>query len=118
LGMDYPPEVFLRTPVTVIRRAVQEAHDIEQYRANLASSAIAKMATQLDHVVHTWFQAPGECKSTAKLYLPFPDWENKAEADKPSNGPSMPTELVLRELIASKRIPLHVFVALMKSESR
>jgi hypothetical protein len=92
---------------------MQEATSIEQYRANLAASTTARLISKIDHVVHAWFQVSGECQSDAKDYIPFPEFDSE-NAKKASKGPSRATELVLRELITKYRIPMHVFVALMK----
>jgi hypothetical protein len=113
LGADFPVEKFLKTPINVITRVVQEVTRLEQYRANLEASSIAKLATRLDQIAHIHFQFPGECKAEPKDYIPFPDFDPEADK-KQAKGPSRGTELVLRELISKYRIPMHVFVALMK----
>jgi len=111
--MDYPAEKFIKTPINVITRVVQEVTKLEKYRANLEASTLAKIGTRLDQIAHAHFQAPGECKADPKDYLPFPDFDPEADKKK-AKGPSRGTELVLRELISKYRIPMHVFVALMK----
>jgi hypothetical protein len=113
LGVDFPAEKFVKTPINVITKVMQEATSIQQYRANLEASTTAKLISKIDHVVHAWFQVSGDCKSEPKDHLPFPDFDTE-NAKKASKGPSRATELVLRDLITKYRIPMHVFVALMK----
>ena len=79
----------------------------------MQASAVAKLGVKVEQVVHGWFQLPGDCKAKPEEYLPFPDFDPEAEK-REARGPSRGTELVLRELISKYRIPMHVFVALMK----
>lgn len=110
LGGDFPKEVFLRTPVAVIRKALGRVASFEQEQANVASVSTARLTSVLINVAHGFSGSKGPPpKIKVQDFLPYPDWKpEKAE----NQGPSEITSAVLVTLFRERRIPAHVFAAL------
>ena len=110
-GPDYPAPRFARTPISVIRRVLTEIDNLEQAEANLASASTARLCYLVRQAVHVFSHAPGPLTDVdPRSYLPFPDWRPD---DQKRPGPSDSTELVLKELVRRREIPMYVFKALI-----
>ena len=108
LGADFPAEVFIRTPIKVIRKALSKVENLEQYQANLHSLTAQRGAALLFTALHTTQGHKPPSMDERKL-LPFPDWRPD---NAPVLGPTEQTLKVLRKVFAERRIPLAAFTAL------
>ena len=111
LGVHYPPEKFVRTPLKVIGRLIDHIDTREQYEANRDSITQAQMAHLLMMLGHAY---SGSKKSPPRVqpstFLPYPDFRGKEPEDK---GPDKVTRFVLSEVGRQGRIPPYVLVALL-----
>ena len=111
LGVHYPPEKFVRTPLKVIGRLVEHINTREQYEANRDSITQAQMAHLLMMLGHAY---SGSKKSPPRVqpssFLPYPEFRGAEQEDK---GPDKATQFVLSEVGRQGRIPAYVLVALM-----
>lgn len=115
LGADYPRERFLLTPVSTIRKILSTLSDEEQRRANVASRSTASLAHLIASVAHGFSKSAGSpMKFGANVFLPYPDWKPAGDT---KSGPDEGTKFVLSQLVQSRRIPLHVFTALVTPPS-
>lgn len=111
MGADFPREEFVRTPIGIINRVLEEISDYEQATANINSMSTATLANLVLHVAHGFSGSKRTGpKSKPQDYLPFPDWQPEA---KRKEAISSATKTVLIELIKTRRIPMHVFSSLM-----
>jgi hypothetical protein len=110
MGVDYPAERFLRTPISTLRWLLRQIDDAEQAKANLASITTARLTQLVVQVAHGF---SGSKRAAPKVkpneFLPFPDWK---PASTEVDGPDQPTKFILSELIRTRQIPLHVFATL------
>lgn len=101
----------MRTPVAVIRWALKRTLDHEQEQANLRALATARLTTTVIQVAHGFSGSKGPApKLQAKDFLPYPDWAPEIEARE---GPDEVTRFTLGQLARARKIPVHVFTALM-----
>lgn len=99
-----------------MRWAIKRALDHEQEQANLQALATARLTTTLIQIAHGFSGSKGPApKLQVKDFLPFPDWKPDSEA---AEGPDEITKYVLRNLVKSQRIPIHVFTALVTPAER
>lgn len=111
MGADFPREEFVRTPISVINKALEEISDYEQATANINSMSTATLANLVLHVAHGFSGSKRTGpKSKPQDYLPFPDWQ--PETKRRANIDDT-TKKVLIDLIRNRRIPMHVFSSLM-----
>lgn len=116
LGPDFPPERFLRTPITLVRDILRRLDEEEQARANLSSVTTARLASLIHSIALVHFQDQSTKAQPAKDFLPFPDFSPENDKPKPA-GPDEATQLTLTELVRKGQLPMHVFTALMHPES-
>lgn len=110
LGVDFPRERFLRTPVKALSRVVAFIDSEEQRRYNIASISSAHISAQIISIAHGLSGSKASPpKVTAKDFLPFPDW-NPEPARK--EGPSPDTQATLTRLLKQGRLPLHIYTSL------
>lgn len=111
LGGDFPPDRFLRTPISTVRWLLRQLDDRDQAKANIQSLTTARLAQIVLQVAHGFSGSRRPApKSKVEDFLPFPEWK---PASAEGDGPDQPTKFVLTELISARRIPLHVFTALI-----
>lgn len=110
LGVDFPRERFVRTPIVLLKKALDFVSDIEQREANRDSITQAQMTDLLLKIAHGFSgskKAPP--RTLPKDFLPFPKYRAPSqeldEADQP-------TKFVLSELVKRFQLPVYVFVAL------
>lgn len=113
MGAYYPPEVFLRTPVSQLHWLIREVRFREYDQANRLSHSVARLSTVVIGVA----QGFAGVKNTnnipeAKSFLPFPDLDQFREENH-AHGPSPETVNQLQQLLKTGRLPLYVFTALM-----
>lgn len=112
IGVDFPRERFLRTPIGAIVKVLKHIDSEEQRTTNLQSSAVAVLGVQLAYIA--WgFSGSKSGKPKVKLqdFLPFPDW--RPPGAKVQEGPSEETRAVLTQLLRTRQIPMHVFTQLV-----
>lgn len=111
LGSDFSEARFVRTPISIINRLLEEISDNEQAAANINSMTTATLTNLVLQIAHGFSgsKRPGP-KSKPQDYLPFPSWAPK---NKKSQQLSDITKKVLSTLIRQQRIPMHVFTSLM-----
>lgn len=113
---DFTRERFVRTPVSVIRWATKRALDHEQEQANLQALTTARLTATLIQIAHGFSGSKGPApRLQVKDFLPFPDWKPDIEA---AEGPDEVTRYLLSNLARARRIPMHVFSALMTPATR
>lgn len=113
LGIDFPREVFLRTPVTAIRRVLHELDQREQSQANVDALTTARLTQLVLQIAHGFSGSKRPApRITAKDFLPYPDWKPEGRA---SDGADQPTRFILSELGRRGELPVHVLAALMAS---
>lgn len=115
IGADFPRDVFVRTPITVIRWALREINLREQERINAESITTARLIATLINVAHAF---SGSKRATPKInvtdYLPYPAASKETSEQ---DGPDDHTKLILAQLGRTRQIPPHVMVALMSRAS-
>jgi hypothetical protein len=116
MGIDFPTERFLRTPIGTIRWILTQIDDQEKSQANIQAITAARLTSLVLQVAHSY---SGSKKSAPKTdpedFLPFPHWK---PADARSEGVDQSTKLILSELLRNWQIPMHVFVALTTPPDR
>lgn len=116
--MYYPPETFLRTPITHIQWLLKQTRLHEANAANINSASAASLCNLVLHVAHGMSGAKGAApKSNAKDFLPFPDLD-KEFAQEFVDGPSPETKKILVALVKARQLPIHVFTALSTQVER
>lgn len=113
IGVDYPADVFVRTPVSQLNWIINECRISFCERANINSHTSARLATLLISVA----QGFAGVKDTSNIpepkhFLPFPDLDRYRSSNSPQR-PSPETVDTLKQLLAQQRIPMHVFTMLM-----
>lgn len=111
VGADFNPSSFLRTPIASIRTILAKIDSEEQRVANIAAYTQANLTHLVVNVAHGF---SGSKKAAPRIkpkdFLPFPDWEpTQSRAERIDAG----TSFVLSQLVKQRRIPMHVFTALM-----
>lgn len=110
MGADFPPERFLRTPVSTVMWLLREMDDMEKAHANINSITAAQLTNLVLQVAHGFSGSKRAApKTKPDSFLPFPGWR---PAGTEAEGPDQPTRFVLTELLRARRIPMHVFAAL------
>ena len=111
IGVDFPRERFLSTPITTIRWILRELDDRDKGQANLEALPIARLTQIVLNVAHGFSGSKRPApKSDAKDFLPWPDWK---PASTQADGPTGPTKFVLADLARKQLLPIHVLTALM-----
>lgn len=111
LSSDFPRERFLRTPVSVITRALEYIDSEEKRQHNVAASTTAKLCLQVIAIAHGMAGAKGKApKLELKDFLPFPDWT--PENVKPE-GPSDETRRIMTSLLKQGLLPMGVYAQLI-----
>lgn len=111
LGLDFPAETFVRTPIRVINRALDEVSSFEQATANINSISTATLANLVVQVAHAYSGSKRSApKSKPQDFLPFPHWSPLGKNKSPLNDA---TKKILADLLKQQRIPMHVFTGLM-----
>lgn len=111
LGVDYPREAFLRTPVQTIVHLLSHIDNEDQRNSNVNSITTAKLCAQVIAIAHGMSGSKGKRpKISIEDYLPFPDWSPTAEVRK---GPDDDTKKILSSLIRERKLPMYVFVQLI-----
>lgn len=105
LGADFPKEVFIRTPIGLIGRILQAAHDDEKRRANIGSISTAKLTQVVLSVAQAFGGSKEPNRTKISDFLPF-------ELDAESSEVEERTKEILTKLVKSQRIPPHVIAAL------
>lgn len=116
LGLDFPRERFLRTPVSALRRVLRELDQREQAQANLDALATARLAHLVMQVAHGFSGSKRPPpKVEVKDFLPYPEFRPQGEE---ADGPDQPTRFILTELGQKRLLPIHVFTALIAPAER
>lgn len=111
LGDDFPRERFVSTPIAVIRRVLREIDDQEKGLANLNALPVARLTQLVIQIAHGFSGSKRPApKLEVKEFLPYPDWRPNTQA---VHGPSEGTRFVLTELGGKRKLPIHVFTALV-----
>jgi hypothetical protein len=111
LGAEYNRDSFVRTPIGVLRELMEHISSEEQRCANINSITQAHLAVLVITIAHGLSGSRrNPPKVKANEFLPFPDWRPNEE-DKPQLDQF--TRQTLTKLIKGRRIPMHVFVALL-----
>lgn len=110
MGDDFPREVFVRTPIQLLKKAFDYVVNEDQAKANRDSISQAVMADMLLKIAHGFSGSKKRAPNTKpKDFLPHPDYRplgtTADEADPP-------TKFILTELVKRFAIPVYVFVAL------
>lgn len=108
--MDYPKQVFLRTPISSLKKALDYVNDLDQQEANRAAITEAQVADLILKVAHGFSgskKAPPKTKP--RDFLPYPNYRPPAAETEEAD---QPTKFVLSELIKRFEIPVYVFTAL------
>lgn len=115
MGEDFPKEVFLRTPIAVIRKALERVSSWEQERANIAAVTTARLTSVVINVAHGFSGSKSRPpKIKIQDFLPYPEWQPEQQTQI---GPSDTTASILVSLIKRHQIPPHVFTALKSRPS-
>jgi hypothetical protein len=118
LGDDFPPERFLRTPVSTIRMVLHELVQQEQAKANEDALVTARLTHLVLQVAHGFSGSNRPAPAVGvKDFLPYPDWR-PSYASPVDQGPDQATKFILTELGRKHLIPIHVLAALMTSPDR
>lgn len=111
LGVDFPKDRFLRTPVGLIRWVLTQIDNKEKAEANIYSVTTAQLTHLVLQVAHGFSGSKKPPpKSQPTNYLPFPNWK---PAESKQVGVDDSTRFVLVELVKQKALPMHVFTALV-----
>lgn len=109
-GGDFPAHKFLRTPVSTISWVLEVIDEREKIDANINSITAAQLAQIVLQVSYAFSGSKkGAPKTTVKEFLPFPNFKPHTQA---ANKASSSTKFILEKLIASREIPLEVYLAL------
>ena len=112
-GVDYYPEKFLRTPTQTLRQLLLLSENENQRQANQLSVSAGYVTSYLLQIAHGFSgskKAPP--KTTAKDFLPFPEWEPLEGTENRTDRPSELTRSVLKTLLIKRKLPIHVYIAL------
>lgn len=110
MGVDYPKEVFLRTPISLLKKVMDFVLDQAQLEANTAAVTQAQTADLILKIAHGFSGSKRPPpKSLPRDFLPYPKYKPPAAA---SDEADAPTKFVLTELVKRFRIPVYVFTAL------
>ena len=124
LGVDFPRERFLRTPVRIIMDLIQYIDNEEQRQYNLASSATAMLSYQVVGIASGMGGEKVPEHISTDTFLPFPRWkakenlftEEQPAMQRPENDPTpsnrSTTKQIMLSLLKQRRIPPDVFLAL------
>ena len=110
LGDDYPRKRFLRTPISLLKKAYDFISNQEQAEANRAAMTQAAMTDLMLKIAHGFSGSKKKAPNTKpKDFLPYPDYRPLGTAADEADAP---TKFILTELVKRFAIPIHVFVAL------
>lgn len=114
LGVDFPRERFIRTPIGAITKLIMWVDSEEERLANLYSHAVGNLGVELAHIAHGFAGGKGKSPDIKpKDFYPYPEWKPLTEG--PTDGPSVETKLTLGRVFRKRQIPPHVYVHLMGS---
>ena len=110
MGDDFPRERFIRTPISLLKKAYDYAVNLDQAEANRAAMTQAAMSDMILKIAHGFSGSKKRPPNTKpRDFLPHPDYRpigsTADEADPP-------TKFILTELVKRFAIPVHIFVAL------
>ena len=112
-GNDFSPEKFLRTPTQTLRSLMLLAENESQRHTNHLSVSASYVTSYLLQIAHGFSgskKAPP--KTTAKDFLPFPEWEPLEGTENRTDRPSELTRSILKTLLIKRKLPIHVYIAL------
>ena len=111
LGSDFPKEVFVRTPIHIIRRVLKDIDNAEQAEANINSMSTARLTEIVLHIAHGFSGSKKRMpKTNVTEYLPFPNWRPEEESKNEISGE---TKKILIDLAKKRFVPMHVFASLL-----
>lgn len=103
----------MRTPVSVIEKALKTTHSLEQERANRDASTVARLTTVMISIAHGFSGSKSRPpKVKVQDFLPYPDWKPESNIN---NLITDETTKILLRLLKRRQIPTYVFTALKSS---
>lgn len=113
LGVSYPPEVFVRTPISILTKASKLATFYECEKANALSHTAAQLIVSVLSIAHGFSGSKTAFKmSNPDMFLPYPNVK-ELKGESRVKGPSDSTKSVLFSLLKSDKLPLSIYVQLI-----
>lgn len=110
MGADFPRERFIRTPISLLKKAYDFVINQDEAEANRAAITQAVTADMLLKIAHGFSASKKRAPNTKpKDFLPHPDYR---PLDSEADEADAPTKFILSELVKQFAIPVSIFVAL------